>query len=131
MLSYRNINYAFVPQHKLCFRTATQIVSQKSHLSLLRCCCSGTLVSCFTRRFVLVCRVLLVVGSSYGRNKVCSTLEAPSLAKACGYSREPSYMTVLERKLQQQPDLVDPLSCPKASNALIPKVRKHSLSQKA
>lgn len=117
----------------LRFRTATQIVSQRSQLSLLCCCCSETLVSCFTRRFVLVCRVSLVVGASYrnGKNNVCSTLEAPSLANACGYSREPFYMTALERKLQQEPDLVDPLSCPRASNALIHKVRKHSLSQKA
>jgi len=89
------------------------------------------IASCFTRRFALVCGVSLVAGASYGigRNNVCSSLETPSLANACGYSRQPFYMTAVERQLQQQPDLVDPLSCPHASNALI-KVRKHSLSQR-
>lgn len=91
------------------------------------------IASCFTRRFALVCCVSLVDGAIFRnwRNNVCSTLEAPSLANACGYSREPSYMTTVERKLQQKPDLVDPLSRPRAYNALTHKVRKHSLLQKA
>ena len=91
------------------------------------------IASCFARRFGLVCCVSLVVDASslkWSKN-VCSTLEAPSLATACGYSSDPLYMTAVERQLQQQPDLVDPLSCPRANKALIHKVRKLSLSQKA
>ena len=90
------------------------------------------IASCFTRRFALVCGVSLVAGASYGigRNNVCSSLETPSLANACGYSKEFSYMSTVERLLQEEPDLVDPLSCPHASNALTHKVRKDSLSQK-
>jgi hypothetical protein len=58
-------------------------------------------------------------------------VEEPSLANACGYSRDPFYMTAVETKLEQEPDLVDPLSCPLANNKLVQKVRKNWLSQKA
>jgi len=115
----------------LCLRTAKQTVPKFSAfpatLLLLR-----DIASCFTRRCALVCGVSLAAGASHGgRGNVCYFQETPSLANACGYSKEfSSYMSTVERQLQQQPDLVDPLSCPHASNALTHKVRKDSLSQK-
>ncbi|GFG36541.1 hypothetical protein Cfor_04789, partial [Coptotermes formosanus] len=70
--------------------------------------------------FALVFCVSLAVGASHKNrsNSVCSALEAPSLAAACGYTTAPLFMTAVERQLQQQPDLVDPLSCPDATNSL-------------
>jgi hypothetical protein len=49
---------------------------------------------------------------------VCSVLEEPSLASACGFSKQPLFMTTVEKLLEKQCDLVDPLSCPSASNRL-------------
>jgi hypothetical protein len=46
----------------------------------------------------------------------------PTLANACGFSKEAFFMTTVERLLEKQCDLVDPLFCPDASNKLIDQV---------
>ncbi|XP_069683578.1 glucose dehydrogenase [FAD, quinone]-like isoform X2 [Periplaneta americana] len=51
-----------------------------------------------------------------GGTCVCSTLEPQSLAAACGFSNDPLFMNTAERLLEQQCDLVDPLTCPEAAN---------------